>query len=117
MGKIYKNNNQLLVEEMIKIYQPSDYDWMSYQITVKNILTFHHILEQKNGGLITIDNGALVTKKGHRALNIIENKSWLLYKAWNELFQEINKSKQPLDDYYITQSKILKKYTQKILYK
>lgn len=33
MGRIYINENQLLVEELVKIYQPNNFDWLSYQIT------------------------------------------------------------------------------------
>ncbi|MBQ6285478.1 MAG: hypothetical protein IJK67_04135 [Bacilli bacterium] len=46
MGKIYQNKNQLLLQELIKIYQPDELDWLSYQITKKNILTLHHIIKE-----------------------------------------------------------------------
>lgn len=45
MSKIYVNENKILLDEMIKIYKPEDIDWMSYLVTVKNRLTFHHIVE------------------------------------------------------------------------
>ena len=63
MSRIHINENQLILPKMIEIYKPKDYDCMSYQITVKNVLTLHHILEVCNGGLTTIDNLALLTKK------------------------------------------------------
>lgn len=117
MGKIYVNSNQILVRNMIEIYKPDGIDWMSYQITKNNKLTFHHIKEASRGGETSIENGALVTIKGHRILNIIEAKDFLLYKDWNELFEQINKANKPLDNYYKEQSRSLKEYTQKILYK
>ena len=117
MGKIYINENQVLVKKMIEIYKPDQFDWMSYQITVSNVLTFHHIVEQSKGGLTIIENGALITKKGHRALNMLESRDISLYIAWNQLFQEINKSFQPPDTYYIEESKVLKKHTQKVLHR
>lgn len=46
MGKVYTNENQIILLEMIEIYQPNLVDWMQYQITKNNILTLHHI--QKN---------------------------------------------------------------------
>lgn len=118
MGRIYKNENQLLVVKMLDIYGSDDLDWMSYQITKKNILTFHHIIPVSEGGLAIIENGALITKVAHKNLNILEYKDIHLFDAWNQLFIEINKSKQNLEDTcYRKESKILKKYTQQILYK
>ena len=28
MGKIYVNENQLLLQELIKVYRPEKYDWL-----------------------------------------------------------------------------------------
>ncbi len=50
MGRIYKNDNQILLEELIKIYKPNNYDWLHYKITRKNTLTLHHIKKQCDGG-------------------------------------------------------------------
>lgn len=113
MGKIYINENQSLVLDMIKIYQPVDYDWMSYLITVKNILTFHHIIEQSQHGLTTIENGALITKKGHRVLNILSKEDYPLYRAWNDLFKDINQSMLPPNEEHKNEMQMLKKYSQK----
>lgn len=116
MGKIYVNENKILVDEMIKIYKPGDIDWMSYSITVKNGLTFHHIIEQANGGITTIENGALLTKKAHRALNMLLSRDIVLYNDWNNFFTDLNESKAPMDDYSKSYSKELKKATLKVLY-
>ena len=35
MGKVYKNDNQILLAELIKIYKPNNYNWLHYQITKK----------------------------------------------------------------------------------
>jgi hypothetical protein len=32
MGRVYKNENQLLLQELVKIYEPNGFDWLSYQI-------------------------------------------------------------------------------------
>ena len=117
MGKIYVNENKILLNQMIDIYKPDGFDWMSYQITKKNILTFHHILEATKGGLATIENGALITKKAHRILNILTTYDYLLYEEWQQLFCYINKSRQPMDDYAKGYSRALKKHTQNIIYK
>ena len=44
-------------------------------------------------------------------------RDYILYERWNELFIEINKSMQPVDEYYQKQSRELKKATMEVLYK
>lgn len=112
MSKIYVRENKLLVMEMIKIYKPGDIDWMSYLITKNNPLTFHHIKKEN-----MIEYGALLTKKAHRALNILATKDPDLFHEWNLLFQEINKSNSPMDKYEIDYSYLLKEETKRVLYK
>jgi len=117
MGKIYSNDNRLLVVKMIEIYKPRDFDWMSYKITKKNFLTFHHIIESSKGGLSIIENGALITKNGHQLLNKIYCIDKMLYDDWNELFKLINGSMKEPTEEMMEESKILKKYSQNLLYK
>ena len=111
------NENQIMLLEMIKIYKPDKFDWMSYQITKNNILTLHHILEQVKGGETNIENLALVTKKAHRILNILSFRDIILYKEWNDLFRYINALNNSPDNYAIEYSRRLKKYSQKTIYK
>jgi len=117
MGRIYQNENQILLLQMIEIYKPEVADWMQFQITKNNILTLHHIKKSCEGGLATIDNGAILTKKGHRALNIVEALDSVLYDEWNVLFTLINQGKQPPCQEYVTEAKKLKKYTQQAIYR
>lgn len=117
MKKIYTHENTILLKEMIKIYKPNDIDWMSYIITTKNSLTFHHINPKNKGGKTTIENGALLTKRAHRDLNIIEELDYALFQDWNELFEFIVKSNSPLDEYYKEESRKLKQYSKKLIYK
>lgn len=117
MGNVYKNNNQLILLEMIEIYHPDIMDWMQYQITKRNILTFHHIRKECERGMTTIDNGALLTRNAHRILNRVEIIDQVLYNEWNILFILINKSKEKPNDEYILEARRLKKYTHKIIYK
>lgn len=116
MGKVYKNENQIILLQMLEIYKPEITDWMQYQITKRNILTLHHIRKSCEGGLSTIDNGAILTKKEHRILNMVEAIDEVLYDEWNELFILINKAKQPPCEEYVSEAKKLKIYTQKIIY-
>lgn len=101
---------------MIEIYKPEIMDWMQYQITKKNILTLHHIKKACEGGIASIDNGAIVTKKAHRILNKIEAIDSVLYDEWNILFRLINDAKKPPCPEYIMEAKKLKAYTQKKIY-
>ena len=116
MGRVYTNPNKVILQEMVEIYKPITIDWMSYQITRKNQLTFHHIAKQGFGGATEIANGALLTKRAHRILNIIENRDYLLYEVWNSLFELINAAKQPPCDEYVKEMVLLKRCTQKIVY-
>ncbi len=63
-------------------------DWLSYQITKNNILTLHHILKVADGGKLNIDNSALLTKRAHRALNICENRDYILYLEINNFLKQ-----------------------------
>ena len=117
MGKIYQNENQLLLEELIKIYQPQGFDWLNYQITKNNILTLHHIIKKSDGGLLKLDNSALLTKKSHRGLHICESRDFILYLEINDFFREIIARGIPLDDYLTRESKEYKKALTKTLYK
>ena len=112
MGKVYKNSNHIIILQMIEIYHPEVADWMQYQITKSNILTFHHIKKVSENGNCCIENGALLTKRAHRILNMVESLDIALYN----LFILINKAKTKPCDEYISEAKILKKYTQKIVY-
>ena len=101
---------------MIEIYKPKDFDWMSYMITKNNFLTFHHIVEESKGGFTIVENGALVTKNGHQLLNKIYGIDKVLYDDWNELFKLINVSMMPPTKEMMEESKILKKYSQNLVY-
>lgn len=117
MGKIYKNENQILLQELIKIYQPNNFDWLSYQITKSNILTLHHIIKACDGGELSIENAALLTKKAQRALHMCENIDFLLYSEINDFFKAIISYGAPLDNYFENQSREYKKALNKTLYK
>ena len=117
MGKIYKNDNQMLLQQLIEIYKPDTYDWLSYQITKSNILTLHHVIKVADGGILIPENSALLTKKAHRALHICENKDKILYIEVNDFFKEIISIGKPLDNYLLKQSKEYKKELVKTLYR
>lgn len=117
MGKIYKNENQLLLQELIKIYQPIGFDWLNYQITKNNILTLHHVIKAADGGPLRIDNSALLTKKSHRSLHMCEHRDFALYSEINDFFKEIISLGSPLDDYFVKESKEYKKALTKTIYK
>ena len=117
MGRIYVNENKLLLPKMLEIYQPVEFDWMHTSITKKdNVFTIHHIHEAVYGGKTTIDNAALLLKKSHRLLNMLESHDYNLYFAWNDLFRDINVSKKPPSDEYIMEMIKLREKTKKSIY-
>ena len=117
MGRIYQNENQILLRKLIEIYQPDKYDWLSYQITKRNLLTLHHILKAAEGGKLSIENAALLTKKAHQLLHICEHRDFILYSEINDFFREIVAFRAPLDDYLIRESREYKKALTNTLYK
>ena len=79
---------------MLKIYKPiSGLDWMNYRLVKKDI-TFHHIVKRENGGLASIDNGALLMPTAHQYLHIIEYKDIDAYIILNKIFQMVNAQKR-----------------------
>lgn len=117
MGKIYQNKNQIILQQLVKIYEPNGFDWLSYQITKSNILTVHHVVKVADGGQSAPDNLALLTKRSHRGINICESKDYILYSEINDFFKEIIALNAPLNDYLIKESKEYKKALIKTLYK
>jgi len=117
VGKKYVNDNQILLPKMIEIYKPVDFDWMHLAITKSNPLTIHHIHESVYGGETTIDNAALLGKKSHRILNMLESRDYGLYFAWNDLFRDINVSNRPPSDEYVKEMILLRNKTKKVIYK
>ena len=117
MGNVYYNKNQLLLRELIKIYEPDGADWLNYQITKGNILTLHHVVKVADGGQLCKDNAALLTKRAHRALNICENRDFILYSEINDFFREIIAKGEPLDAYFKGKTKLYKRALTKTIYK
>ena len=116
MGKIYTNENQKLLTNLVEIYKPENFDWLSYQITRKNTLTLHHIVKLENGGPLSITNAALLTKRSHRALHMCESRDYILYSEINDFFREIIGSGS-FNDSLTKESREYKKALVKALYK
>ena len=117
MGKIYINENQILLSDLTKIYLPNGFDWLSYQITKGNTLTLHHVVKVADGGKLMVENSALLTKKSHQNLHICEHRDFILYSEINDFFREIIDRRMPLDDYLIRESKEYKRALVKTIYK
>lgn len=58
-------------------------------------LTFHHIVEKRNGGTSTVANGALLSLENHMWFN---KQSPRKQKAMNEKFQKYKKCKVTFED-------------------
>ena len=107
---------QKVLDQMIEIYKPNGYDWMGTPITSSNKLTYHHIVKEKDGGEVSISNGALLTKSSHRLLHMLESRNMDLYEEWQWLFYAINISGvHPLKPYQEMISE-LRKRTKEVIY-
>lgn len=84
-------NGKQITKEMLRIYVPySGKDWMNYRI-VRNDMTAHHIVKKEHGGLLRIDNIALLMNVSHSYLHLIEYKDLETYNAINKIFKYVNK--------------------------
>ena len=82
-----------VTRELIKLYKPIDLDWLNYKVNRPSDLTYHHIIKKENGGLYTLDNGALLTSTAHQYLHIIEYKEIKIYEMLNKMFEIINRQR------------------------
>jgi len=116
MSKKYINENQILLPKMLEVYQPTEFDWMYTPITKASVWTIHHIYEKHCGGDTALDNAALLLKKSHQLLNMLESRNLDLYFEWNQLFIDINVSKCPPTNEFIREMKLLRKKTKQSIY-
>lgn len=84
---------QMVRERMLSIY--GEGCWMAYKLDKKNPYTYHHIREARNGGKVTIDNGAILTRFAHDDLNSLEKCAPYLYRELNTMFKELNGTRKP----------------------
>ena len=91
------DNNKNL-KKMLKIYQPNGYDWMNFVLTRRNPYTFHHIVSRSDGGEDDISNGAILTRRAHDLLHILEYICPFAYDDLEDIFIRINESGKPLTD-------------------
>jgi hypothetical protein len=87
--------NKNVLYEMFNIYGYPNIDWMGYEVTDDDIITYHHIKEKRNGGPESVNNGALLTSRAHLTLHRIEKYDIDLYNEYNYYFQIINDMKCP----------------------
>ena len=81
---------------MIKKYRPDGIDWMNFVLTRKNPYTFHHIVSKSDGGEDVVSNGAILTRRAHDLLHILEYACPDAYIDLQNVFVKINESKHPI---------------------
>lgn len=94
-----------VLAKMLEIYQPNGIDWMGYKMTPNNPYTFHHIVERRDGGSYSINNGAILTKNAHNYLNYLDLYCPGGYDEYQKMFRYINSLNGPIqgelyDDIY-----------------
>lgn len=97
-----------VVERLVERHGTYGVDWMGFVLRRSNPLTYHHIIKDCDKGKKTLENGALLSRKGHRFLNCLELNYPSLYEEWNALFTDINNSKAPLTENHIQKIKKLR---------
>ena len=87
-------NMKLVTKNMIYLWNMNNLCWMGYKMSSQNPFTYHHITKRTDGGRLTIDNGAILTKNAHEFLNVIENKDLELYIYLNNMLKNINNQRE-----------------------
>ena len=83
-----------VVNLMVDKYKLKDYclDFMGYRIKKTHDLTYHHlIIPKRNGGEESIENGAILIKRSHKYLHLIEKKDDDIYIELRNLLIKENK--------------------------
>ncbi len=90
------NNKNLKL--MIRKYKPDGYDWMNFTLTRRNPYTFHHIISRSDGGEDSIDNGAILTRRAHDLLHLLEYVCPDAFEDLQNVFIRINQSHKCVTD-------------------
>lgn len=99
---------RLLKLEMQEVY--GKLCWMDYLLSKQNPITFHHIVEVRNGGKGVWENGALISLNAHEYLNYLDREYHRIYNELNDLFYDLNRTYlPPTEDYYKELNYVLKK--------
>lgn len=78
--------------------------------TRNNILTFHHIIEVRNGGKLVWENGALLSNSSHQYLNYLDHYFPDTYKELNGMFYDLNRTYlPPTPEYYDEVKRLIRK--------
>lgn len=65
-------------------------------INDKNFITFHHIIPVRDGGLATVENGALLGRLEHDMFNLIERMSKKKGVELNQAFRDYKLTKNDI---------------------
>lgn len=99
-----------LRQEMIQVYGLKCWLVETWFPKKGDFMTYHHILERRNGGLVTWENGALLGCSSHNYLNMLDYNYHNIYEELNGLFHELNKTyAPPTESYYDEVQRVLRK--------
>lgn len=99
-----------LKQEMIKVYGLKCWLNELWIPNKKDILTYHHILEVRNGGKVKWENGALLSLYRHDYLNYLDLYYHSIYNELNGLFYDLNRTyAPPTDEYYEEVKRVLRR--------
>lgn len=76
----------------IDIFNPEGIDWMNMTLSSNNPYTRHHIKEKRNGGDNSLENLAILTKRSHNLLNILDRLCPDAYNDLQNVFRKINET-------------------------
>lgn len=90
-----KNIKIVNLKIMLKKYKPNNVDWMNFILTRKNPFTIHHIISRSVGGQDSQENAAILTRRAHDLIHILEYACPDAYRDLQHIFLDINSSNKP----------------------
>ena len=88
-----------ILKQMIRLYKPNGIDWMNFLLTKKNPFTYHHITPRSEGGEETIENGAILTRRAHDLLHMLEYACPDAFNDIQNVFRKIHLDEENIMDY------------------
>ena len=89
------NRTLMTLIKMRYIYNPDGFDWMNFKFSKDNQPTYHHIVERRHGGHLSVENGAILSDFAHQLLNILDLSCKKAYNDLQNVFMKIIASNSP----------------------
>jgi hypothetical protein len=87
-----KESAKEVTKQMIEMWDMTNIDWMGYEKEVDDVFSYHHLkVAKRNGGPISIDNGAILCgKTAHPYLHVVERYDRDMFLFITKILIQVN---------------------------